>query len=160
DRQADEERDERACLLHRRLVWPATDDQDVDGENRDHHHHGDHPGIEVNVKGGGLPRRFGERRHLGGLFRQSGWPRHRDWPPPTGQRCFRDDDADAREYSPPSPSMSAGLLNSLTASLREPAQRLASTICRSSFFSSEISSRNRAATSNLSSAPPACICFV
>jgi len=39
-------------------------------------------------------------------------------------------------------------------------QRVASSICRSSFFRSEISSRSRAATSNCRSAAEACICAV
>ena len=57
-----------------------------------------------------------------------------------------------KEYSPPPRSMSGLPLIGPTSD-----QRLASTICRSSFFRSEISSRIRAATSNCRSAAAVCI---
>ena len=47
-----------AGLLHRWLVRPAADDEDVDRQDGDHHDDGDDPGVQVNVhRQVALPRR-------------------------------------------------------------------------------------------------------
>ena len=75
--------DEDAGFLHRGLVRPAADDEDVDGQDRRPSPHGDDPGVEMDVQTGGLPRRVSANvDSLGGLFRQADWPWHRDWPSP------------------------------------------------------------------------------
>jgi hypothetical protein len=83
--------------------------------------------------------------------------------------AFRDDDAVAREYSPPAAKYVSRATDCLSARAESPRckrtrpkrrYRLASTIWRSSFFNSAISSRSLAATSNWSSAAAACIWLV
>ena len=45
----DEDRPADACLFHRRLVWTATDDEYVDGENGHQNNDRDDPRVEVNL---------------------------------------------------------------------------------------------------------------
>jgi hypothetical protein len=49
--EPDEDADEDSGFLHRWFVWPATNDEDVDGQYCEHHDNGDDPGENRNIHG-------------------------------------------------------------------------------------------------------------